>query len=114
MRRRLVKLVRDRIGGHLGTTTVSYEPIDDHEEHVRRLRGKLIEESVEYLLSPSVGELADVVQAVEDLAVVDLGVEMGEVLDKAQRKADERGGFGRGTGMYVQTTAPSEHEGEHA
>lgn len=117
-RKRLVKLVRDRVAqfivGRDGTAgEVTYEPLG-HDEHVELLRGKLVEEAVEYLQNPSVGELADAYEAVMALAVVDLGIDHQELFSEARSKRLERGGFIEGVGMFVGTTAPARHEGEHA
>lgn len=112
-RRRLVKLVRDRVGQFIGSNqSVDYAPVPQ-DEHRRLLRAKLAEECTEYLLSPSIGELADVYAAVKALANIDLGVPFKEIENEARAKERERGGFLSGTGMYVTTTAPPRHEGEH-
>jgi predicted house-cleaning noncanonical NTP pyrophosphatase (MazG superfamily) len=100
-KRRLVKLVRDRVGPHLADGRASYEPIDDPEDAVRHLRRKLVEEAVEYALEPSVEELADVIETVRALARRDLGVTLGDVLDAGDRKRAELGGYGDMVGMYV-------------
>src|SRR5579885_3629171 len=113
--RYLVKLVRDRVGQNLRKTDIDYAPIEDREEAIRRLRGKLIEEAVEYLLNPSVGELADVLEALEALASHDpalatdgrgaLGrsIGMSAVRDEQARKRKERGGFDGLVGMWAFT-----------
>ena len=105
-RPRLVKLVRDGVGALLGDSTVEYRPIEDREEGIRALRRKLVEEGVEYLETPTIGELADAYEVLVALAMYDLEVPFHEVQDEAERKRQERGGFDSLTGMYVQTTAP--------
>lgn len=113
-RRRLVKLVRDRVAHFIGgDTSVSYEPVP-REIHGRLLREKLIEEAIEYAFNPSIGEAADVLQALKDAAKLDLDAELHDVELEAANKYAERGGFSKGTGMYCTTTAPPTHEGEHA
>lgn len=98
----LVKLVRDRIGERVGPARgFHYEAIEFKDQHVRLLREKLGEEVVEYLCDPSLGELVDILQALEDLAVVDLGKSWMEVEDAADRKFRERGGFRNGTVMIA-------------
>ncbi len=114
MHKRFVKLVRDRIPQFVGDSTLSYEPIGDNEQRVKALRAKLIEEAVEYLLNPSVGELADVQEVVEALCVHDLKVGWREIERAQSNKNDERGAFDEGLGMYCYTTAGAAHEGEHA
>ena len=116
-RRRLVKLVRDRVAGFLTFDKVEFGRIG-REQHVEQLRAKLIEEATEYLLRPSSGELADVLEAVRSLAIVDLGyapdLALQFIIDEADAKRDERGGFEIGTGMYVFGGPPTmRHEGEH-
>lgn len=99
---RLVKLVRDRI----------HELLPDHVEvrydHVPAgeliglMRRKLIEESLEYMLDPSVEEAADVLELLRTLVAKDLRVDWDEVERVADAKCEERGGFEEGMGMYVQ------------
>lgn len=101
-----MKLVRDRIGDFVGDSTVSYEQIDNPAEAVVALRVKLIEEAVEYLRDPSIGELADVLAVVEALADADLCCGFAEIERAAAVKYEERGGFGDLVGMYVLTTMP--------
>ena len=95
-----IKLVRDRIGTRLGGDgTLTYEPVTNHVEHVKLLQRKLIEEAVEYLADPSIGELADVFEVVMVLA---RKAHPGEDLFAvAHRKAHERGSFQQGTMMVA-------------
>jgi predicted house-cleaning noncanonical NTP pyrophosphatase (MazG superfamily) len=116
---RLIKLVRDDVDKYLPTgSPVRYEALT-REDHVRELRAKLVEEAIEYLLSPSVGELADIVEAVRALACVDLEIHpapqvaLEVVMDEADAKRADRGGFECGIGMWTISTAPPRHEGEH-
>lgn len=101
----LVKLVRDTVAAKLVTDTITYEPIPDREEAIKLLRGKLIEEAVEYALDPSLHELADVLEAAQALAFHDLQVPWYSVLAEQERKQQSRGGFAVLTGMYAQTSA---------
>mgnify|MGYP000745953399 CR=1 FL=1 len=109
-RKRLVKLVRDDVG-RFGNGNVVYESLDAGEDHAVLLRQKLLEEVGEYLIDPSIGELADVLQCVCDLADVDLGVSVVNLDRERIAKLNERGGFTGGTGMYVFSSAPERHEG---
>lgn len=117
-RRRLVKLVRDDVARFITSPTIEYRAVPT-ELHVELLRGKLMEEATEYLLRPSIGEAADVIEAIRGLAVVDLGlhnvgaVALKYVIDEADEKYRDRGGFEEGIGMYAQANAPLRHEGEH-
>ncbi len=103
-------MIRDRIGEFLGDSKVRYEPVRDRDQHVDLLRGKLLEEAIEYVRDPSVGEAADVLDALQALAAIDLEVDWSEVVGCAKAKTEERGGFTEGTVMVVLTTAPSTHE----
>lgn len=95
-----IKLVRDDIGRRLGGDgTITYEPIADRGEHIKRLRRKLVEEALEYLTDPSVGELADVLAVARALAEIDLEVPWADVTHAEAKKRSERGGFLRGTVM---------------
>jgi predicted house-cleaning noncanonical NTP pyrophosphatase (MazG superfamily) len=108
----VVKLVRDRIpeivppDGVLAQHGVIRGALDyvelGHANHVRWLRKKIGEEVLEYLMDPSVGELADILEAVWSLATVDLGVSFEAVLEAAVRKRRERGGFTGGVAMVCR------------
>lgn len=110
---RLVKLVRDRVGELLPDSTVSYVPIESRAAATDMLRWKLVEEAIEYARNPSLGELADVWEALHALRIFDLKVSQVELEDEADAKRDERGGFDELVGMYVTTSADPRHEGEH-
>lgn len=106
-RPRLIKLIRDDMGRSLADGgRVVYRPIDDSELHVQLLRAKLIEEALEYLRTPEVEELADVLEVVDALTKLDLGVSMEDIVAAAVTKRLERGGFEKGIGMFITTTAP--------
>jgi len=112
----MVKIVRDGIAKFLGSSEVTYERASD-EQLVEGLRKKLIEEAAEYVVNPSLGELADVIEVVKALAHYDLGLgptAFVKVLGEAGAKREERGGFDEGMAMFVCSTAPARHEGEHA
>jgi predicted house-cleaning noncanonical NTP pyrophosphatase (MazG superfamily) len=111
---RLVKLVRDRIGELLPDSRVSYEPITDPVKAIEAARSKLVEEALEYLLSPCIGELADVYETMRVLLERDLGMTWQQLEAAAAEKRAERGGYEGLTGMYVRSTANPKHEGEHA
>lgn len=102
-RPRLVKLVRDDVGKFLPARTsgVFYAPIDDQRLAIHELRKKLLEEGAEYLLAPSVDELADVLEVWSALSTQDLGVSLAELHDAAWRKRQEKGGFDKLMGMWV-------------
>lgn len=97
----LVKLVRDRVATTTGGDgTITYRPMPT-DEHVMRLRAKLIEEGAEYVVQPSLRELAHVWEAVQALAEIDLGVTMDHVVYEAMRERERRGAFDHGIGMYA-------------
>lgn len=104
----LVKLVRDNVDELVGGPgTCTYEPLP-HDEHVKALRAKLAEEVGEYLVDPSLGELADVYEVVAALARIDLGVPYGVLVDAAAHKREVRGGFS--CGLAMMATHPSDTE----
>jgi len=77
------KLVRDKIPL---IAPGCYKKFEDCE---KALRMKLVEEAIEYLLNPSVEELADVVEVVLEL----VRREGTKVMDVILKKREERGGF---------------------
>lgn len=100
-----IKLVRERIGERLGGVgTITYEPVPDGETHTALLRAKLIEEAVEYLLDPTVGELADVLEVVWALSERCHGG-TSSVERAAMSKYRERGGFINGVVMVAHHEA---------
>lgn len=97
----LVKLVRDHMPCMDGTEgIVTYGPVT-REDHVRLLRQKLAEEVGEYLTSPGVGELTDLLAVVRDLAEVDQEVSWDEIRKREEEKREKRGGFSGGSGMFL-------------
>lgn len=97
----LVKLVRDRVREAMGGDgTVTYRPMP-RDEHMKRLRSKLLEEAVEYASDPSMSELAQVYETVRCLAHVAHGASMTDVVMLAADQREERGGFEDGVGMYA-------------
>jgi predicted house-cleaning noncanonical NTP pyrophosphatase (MazG superfamily) len=97
----LVKLVRDRVASMLGGDgTLTYRPMP-HDEHVKRLRAKLLEEVVEYATDPSLAELAHVYEAVCALASIAHETDIDAVADAALAEHEVRGGFMQGIGMYA-------------
>ena len=112
----LIKLVRDRAVSRVNDRhVIDYAPIHNLNVAVRALRAKLVEEAVEYVLDPCVGELADVLEVVEALAEHDQalgtprpGDPMWSVRREADRRRLERGGFDGLTGMFA---VPDTEEG---
>lgn len=113
-RGRLVKLVRDRVALFAPDGRVEYRPLDSPTDHRIELRKKLLEEAAEYLLSPSLGELADLQAVIDALCTYDLGRSLADLKAERLSKAVERGEFAEGIGMYCSTTAPPDHEGDKA
>lgn len=98
---RLIKLVRDRIDAYASHhTRITYAKLT-RQEHIMGLRRKLGEETTEYLLDPCASELADLLEVVHSLAVLDLGISVMELEDTQQKKRDERGAFQWGLGMFA-------------
>lgn len=106
--RRLVKLVRDDVEKFCGgDMRVRYEQMSD-AEFIEELRKKLIEEAVEYVLSPSVEELGDVLEVVQTLAIMEFG-DLAVLHRASARKRAYKGAFLDRLGMYLHV-AP-EHRG---
>jgi predicted house-cleaning noncanonical NTP pyrophosphatase (MazG superfamily) len=98
--RRLVKLVRDDVEKFCGgDMMVRYEPMTE-AEFVEELRKKLIEEAAEYLVDPCPEELADVLEVVQMLAVMEFG-SLDVVNRAALRKRAHKGSFLDRLGMYL-------------
>lgn len=95
-----IKLVRDNIESVIGEGSIIYEKVE-HEDHVRLLRRKLLEEAIEYLETPSLSELVDVLQVAVTLLKVDLDLDWDDLVLEAQKKRQKRGGFLEGTVMSV-------------
>lgn len=102
-----IKLVRDKIaevpnviGSELRTWQVG------QTTHVKLLKAKLLEEVGEYLLEPSIEELADIYEVLVALAVMDQGADIKAIREAARRKAEERGGFTDATVLYAEMAQP--------
>jgi predicted house-cleaning noncanonical NTP pyrophosphatase (MazG superfamily) len=110
MNMRLVKLVRNRIGRFLIDPEVVYTQIEDPYVRLSALRRKLVEEAVEYVMDPSVAELADVLEVVRSLAEEDpaVNVGFGAIMAASTRRREEAGALTGGIGMYVRTRSVAE------
>lgn len=100
---RLVKLVRDNIGQHLIEDSIIYKPMPPGE-YIEHLRKKGIEEAIEYAFTPSVEELADMLEVTASLAKRDMDVSWEELMHVMKQKRADRGSFELGMGMYVEVT----------
>lgn len=98
---RLLKLVRDGIPRMFGDAEIVYEPLSP-DEKIKKLRKKLVEEAYEYQDDPSIGELADVYEVFLSLCEHDLTCRVVDVIEVAHAKAEERGKFDDGMGMYLR------------
>jgi len=107
-----VKLVRDDVARHVPDATISFGPVPREKLH-DLLKAKLVEEVGEYLISPSLGELADIYEVVKALSAV-IGHSEADVQYAALDKYRERGGFRLGTGMFCSTTEEAERLNSHA
>ncbi|NPA96659.1 MAG: nucleoside triphosphate pyrophosphohydrolase [Crenarchaeota archaeon] len=87
----MTKLVRDRIPRLCKARFVRV----DRETMCSLLRYKLLEEVAEFVRSPSVEELADIVEVVDALSRC-LGASLADVLVAKEVKRVERGGFEEG------------------
>lgn len=82
----LVKLVRDRISENSVDSAVKFLPIEDDDLFIEKLREKLGEEVVEYLLKPSLSEAGDIFAVLCALVQYDLGYRQND-LTLEQRRA---------------------------
>lgn len=91
------KLVRDYIPDIIEETgsycKVSY--VDNHEEHVKRLKSKMLEEVQEFVEDPSYSEAADVIEVIKALCHLN-GLEWEDALLAADEKRKMSGGFFNG------------------
>lgn len=92
------KLIRDKI---LDIIKAKGDPLPEYylaveERFTSKLRDKLTEEVNEYLSSPSIEELADIIEVVSALAKRVHRVRLEQVLEVADQKREERGGFDLG------------------
>ena len=92
-----MKLVRDHIPDIIeedGKWCLA-RVVQDIDEHMIMLREKIMEEAQEFIENPSYEEAADMLEVVKAFCYLnDLGFE--EVINTAQNKQEERGGFYRG------------------
>jgi predicted house-cleaning noncanonical NTP pyrophosphatase (MazG superfamily) len=105
-----IKLVRDEIqnvpnvvGSEVKVWAVG------QTTHVELLKAKLLEEVGEYLLAPSVEELADIMEVVEALGRVHHGRTWSQLRSRQHTKRKERGGFLGGSVMYAECAQPKDH-----
>ena len=100
--RYLVKLVRDRVPDVLGARTgrVEYQSVDPADLH-DLLKQKLLEEAAEYIIDPSLDELADLYEVIRALAATAHAATILDVAFAAGEKFHERGGFEGGLAMYA-------------
>jgi len=87
----MTKLVRDRIPLLVGGNYVKV----DRKTLCSLLKYKLVEEVVEFFETSSIEELADILEVVASLAKC-FGRDLHGVLEIADRKRVERGGFEEG------------------
>jgi len=85
------KLVRDKIPQHLDSKGVLYEQrIATEEEYRVELLKKLGEEIAEFLRTPSIEELADIMEVIDAIKRLQ---EFADIDSVKTRKLRERGGF---------------------
>lgn len=87
------KLVRDKIPEIIkGKGVIAKTHIASDEEYKSKLREKLLEEVQEYLEDSCVEELADILEVVYALSLLE-GANREQLEEVRKKKADERGGF---------------------
>lgn len=95
---KIIKLVRDNIPHLIPAGQWRYELLSQrggakNQMADKWLRHKLMEEVSEYLEDRKIDELADIVEAVFALAVHTHRTSPDEILERAERKREERGGY---------------------
>jgi predicted house-cleaning noncanonical NTP pyrophosphatase (MazG superfamily) len=91
------KLIRDKIPQLLDSNSVSYEVSElDHEQYMKKLNEKLVEELDEYRLATTkveqIEELADLVEVIYAIAA-HKGVSIKDFDAVRIKKKEKRGGF---------------------
>lgn len=87
------KLVRDLIPHIIAQSgSTAHTHILDEEAYLRALEEKLLEETHEYLSSPCMEELADILEVMQAICQA-RGYDMQQVLAVKTQKRNERGGF---------------------
>ncbi len=89
-----MKLVRDHIPEIIEEDGRScyWRKVNDHTEHLQRLKLKIIEEAEEFIENPSCEEAADMLEVIKTFINIS-GLKFDDVLVAAENKAIERGGF---------------------
>jgi predicted house-cleaning noncanonical NTP pyrophosphatase (MazG superfamily) len=106
-----IKLVRDRAEHHVSDAAVTFGDVPREKLH-DLLKAKLVEEVGEYLVSPSIHELADIYEVLRALAL-ELDASMKDIERVSLDKYAERGGFEHGRGMFCTTTEEAERLNSH-
>lgn len=100
----LVKVIRDR----MHTNTVAFScPLPMSMDSAEWMKRKLMEEVGEYLLNPSVAELADILAVLKGLSWHELGAEWSEIETECKERTRESGDFqtSRLQGLWVKDAA---------
>ena len=89
-----MKLVRDHIPEIIEEDGRScyWRKVNDHTEHMQRLKLKIIEETDEFIENPSCEEAADMLEVIKTFIDIS-GLKFDDVLITAENKSIERGGF---------------------
>lgn len=103
----LPKLVRDRVPEFIEADGLdcSWHRVDGQQLR-DELAKKLVEEAKEFRDDPSLAELADVLQVIDDISVV-YRLSMGDVKMYKRTKRKRRGGFQEGV-ILVSMEAPDD------
>lgn len=92
-----MKLVRDNIPDIIEESgkSCSWRWVKNHEEHLKFLKLKILEETSEFIENPCVEEAADILEVLRSL--IDLsGLSFDKVMIEARLKSEQRGGFKAG------------------
>ena len=99
---KMLKLVRDRIPELIKSGRWFYESVHHRPLNPEKwLRHKLMEEVSEYLEDRTAEELADIIEVCFAIGVHIHGITPSELLQVAQIKRDERGGYKNLTAIWL-------------
>ena len=92
-----MKLVRDYIPEIIEEDgrTCYWRKVNNHAEHLQRLKLKIIEEADEFIENPCCEEAADMFEVLKTFIDIS-GLKFDDVLIAAENKATKRGGFKEG------------------
>ncbi len=102
VRKKIRKLVRDRIPEILESKGVNFKVIQPKGEELREYYiRKVVEEALEFLENPTPEEIADLLEII-DATITKLGIPRQEVERIRKEKAEKRGKFNKGLILEIE------------